>query len=152
MVGSAVERGGIIRHGAKYLSAIANCSVPRISVMLRKSYGAAYMAMSGATFDPDAMIALPAAKMAIMGPEAAVNAIWANRIEAFEDPVERESFVTARREEYLVNLDIFRAASEFYVDSVIPGDQLRRELILRMRHYADKKRETVQRHNAVIRG
>ena len=152
MVGSAVERGGIIRHGAKYLSAIANCTVPRISVMLRKSYGAAYMAMSGATFDPDAMIALPSTKMAIMGPEAAVNAIWANRIEAIEDLEEREAFVAARREEYLVNLDIFRAASEFYVDSVIPGDELRRELILRMQHYAGKKRETVARHNAVIRG
>ncbi|UTI66231.1 acyl-CoA carboxylase subunit beta [Paraconexibacter antarcticus] len=152
MVGSVVERGGIIRHGAKYLSAIANCTVPRISVMLRKSYGAAYMAMSGATFDPDAMIALPSTKMAIMGPEAAVNAIWSNRIEAIEDPEEREAFVNARREEYLVNLDIFRAASEFYVDSVIPGDELRRELILRMRHYANKKRETVPRHNAVIRG
>lgn len=152
MVGSAVERGGIIRHGAKYLSAIAACTVPRICVVLRKSYGAAYMAMSGATFDPDATIALPAAKMAIMGPEAAVNAIWAKRIEAIEDPAECEAFVAARRAEYLVNLDVFRAASEFYVDSVIPGDRLRRELTLRMAHYADKSRESVRRHHAVIRG
>ncbi len=152
MVGSAVERGGIIRHGAKYLSAIANCSVPRISVMVRKSYGAAYMAMSGATFDPDAMIALPTAKMAIMGPEAAVNAIWANRIEAIEDEGERAAFVQQRRDDYMANLDIFRAASEFYVDSVIPGDALRDELVRRLRHYEHKRMESVPRRNPVIRG
>lgn len=152
MVGQKVERGGIIRHGAKYLSAIACSSVPRISVMVRKSYGAAYMAMSGATFGPDAMIALPTTKMAIMGPEAAVNAIYAAKIEQMETQEEREQFVKDRREEYAENLDIFRAASEFFVDSVIPGDSLRSELARRLGHYENKKMEALPRRNPVIRG
>jgi acetyl-CoA carboxylase carboxyltransferase component len=108
--------------------------------------------MSGATFDPDAMIALPTAKMAIMGPEAAVNAIWAKRIDAIDDPAERDAFVRARRDEYMANLDLFRAASEFYVDSVVPAGDLRRELVLRLSHYEHKRRDTVARHNPVLRG
>ncbi|MFY9264383.1 MAG: acyl-CoA carboxylase subunit beta [Solirubrobacterales bacterium] len=152
MVGTKVERGGIIRHGAKYLSAIASSSVPRISVMVRKSYGAAYMAMSGATFDPDAMIALPTAKMAIMGPEAAVNAIYAAKIEALETQAERDAFVKDRRDEYAENIDVFRTASEFFIDSVIHGDSLRDELVLRLGHYENKKMEILPRRNAVIRG
>lgn len=152
MVGSQVERGGIIRHGAKYLSAIAACTVPRICVVVRKAYGAGYLAMSGAPFDPDAVVVLPTARMAIMGPEPAVNAIFANKIEAIEDPDERAAYVAARREEYDVNLDVFRAASATYVDSVIPGAELRSELVRRFAHYAGKDRPMAPRRHAVIRG
>jgi acetyl-CoA carboxylase carboxyltransferase component len=152
MVGAQVERGGIIRHGAKYLSSIAACTVPRICVVVRKAYGAGYLAMSGAPFDPDAVVALPTARLAIMGPEPAVNAIFANKIEAIEDPDERAAYVTARREEYEVNLDVFRAASANYVDSVISGEHLRAELVRRFDHYAAKVRAPVNRHHAVIRG
>jgi acetyl-CoA carboxylase carboxyltransferase component len=152
MVGQQVERSGIIRHGAKYLSAIAACTVPRICVVVRKAYGAAYLAMSGATFDPDAILSLSTGRMAIMGPDPAVNAIYANKIEAIEDPGERAEFVERKRAEYSVDLDIFRVASAFYVDSVTPGDRLRDELIGRFAHYAGKARPPAQRHHAVIRG
>lgn len=152
MVGTQVERGGIIRRGAKYLSAIAEASVPRICVVLRKSYGAGYMAMSGASFAPDATIALPQAKLAIMGPEAAVNAIYLNKIEAIEDPEKRAAYVARLRAEYMVNLDVFRAASATYLDAVVLGDDLRDELVLRLERYSRKRRERLPRRHAVIRG
>ncbi|MBA3741521.1 MAG: acyl-CoA carboxylase subunit beta [Sporichthya sp.] len=152
MVGQQVERAGIIRHGAKYLSAIAACTVPRICVVVRKAYGAAYLAMSGATFDPDAIISLSTGRMAIMGADPAVNAIYANKIEAIEDLEERAAFVECKRAEYGVDLDIFRVASAFYVDAVTPAEQLRDELIGRFAHYSGKARPLAQRHHAVIRG
>lgn len=152
MVGSAVERAGIIRHGAKLLAAIASSSVPRLCVLVRKAYGAGYFAMSGAGFQPDAVIALASAKTAIMGPEAAVNAIYYNKIQAIEDTEEQSAFVNERREEYNENLDIFRAASEFFVDTVIDADDLRSELAVRMRHYGDRLRPQVERRHGVSRG
>jgi len=152
LVGTAVERGGIIRRGAKLLAAIACSTVPRIAVIVRKSYGAGYMAMSGASFQPDATLALPQARLAIMGPEAAVNAIYYNKIEAIEDPAEREALVAQLRTEYMVNLDVFRAASEFFVDAVISGDELRVELLQRLRYHSTTRHPRLPRHHGVIRG
>ncbi len=80
MIGSAVERQGIIRHGAKMITAVAEATVPTISVIIRKAYGAGLYAMCGPGFGPDACLALPTAKIAVMGPEAAVNAVYANKI------------------------------------------------------------------------
>ena len=81
MIGTAVERQGIIRHGAKMISALAQAQVPRISVMLRKAYGAGLYAMSGPAFEPDCTLALPTAQIAVMGPEAAINAVYYNKIQ-----------------------------------------------------------------------
>ncbi len=80
MIGKAVERQGIIRHGAKMISAVADATVPKISVVLRKAYGAGLYAMCGPGFEPDATIALPQAMIAVMGAEAAVNAVYSNKI------------------------------------------------------------------------
>ena len=85
MVGSAVERQGIIRHGAKMITAISEATVPKICVVVRKAYGAGLYAMAGPGFEPDATIALPTAKIAVMGAEAAVNAVYANKIAAIAD-------------------------------------------------------------------
>src|SRR5690606_24414827 len=76
MVGTKVEREGIIRHGAKMITAVSEATVPKISVIVRKAYGAGLYAMSGPAFEPDATIALPTARVAVMGPEAAVNAVF----------------------------------------------------------------------------
>ena len=84
---------GIIRHGAKMITAVAEATVPKISVIVRKAYGAGLYAMGGPAFEPDACLALPTARIAVMGPEAAVNAVYANRIAAIDDPDEREAFV-----------------------------------------------------------
>ena len=90
MIGSAVERQGIIRHGAKMVTAVSEATVPKVSVIVRKAYGAGLYAMSGPAFSPDATIALPTARIAVMGPEAAINAVYANKIAAIDDPTERD--------------------------------------------------------------
>ena len=90
MIGTEVERQGIIRHGAKMITAVSEATVPKVSVIVRKAYGAGLYAMSGPAFEPEATIALPTAKIAVMGPEAAVNAVFANKIAAIEDPDERD--------------------------------------------------------------
>jgi acetyl-CoA carboxylase carboxyltransferase component len=151
MIGSQVERQGIIRHGAKMLFAVAEATVPKISVIVRKAYGAGYMAMSGASFLPDVCIALPTAKLAIMGPEAAINAIHLNTIQSLEGEA-REAFIREKRREYDERIDIYRIASEFFIDAVVPAATLRDELVRRFAAFAAKPRHPVQRWNGVIPG
>src|SRR6185369_6813717 len=112
MVGTAVEREGIIRHGAKMITAVTEATVPKICVIVRKCYGAGLYAMCGPAFDPIATLALPTARIAVMGPEAAVNAVYANRIAAIEEEAERAAFVADKRREYETDVDLARLASE----------------------------------------
>src|SRR5207302_5509137 len=100
MIGSAVERQGIIRHGAKLITSVSEATVPKFSVIVRKAYGAGLYAMAGPGFEPDATIALPTARIAVMGPEPAVNAVYFNKIQAIEDADERAAYVAAKRGEY----------------------------------------------------
>ncbi len=130
MIGSQVEAQGIIRHGAKMITAMAEATVPRISVIVRKAYGAGLYAFSGPGFRPEATIALPTAEIAVMGPEAAVNAVYFNAIEALEEP-ERTAFVEQKRAEYEEDVDLMHLASEDIVDAVIEPEALRSELIKR---------------------
>ena len=146
MVGTQVERQGIIRHGAKMITAVSEATVPKISVIVRKAYGAGLYAMSGPAFDPDATLALPTAKIAVMGPEAAVNAVFANKIAEIEDPDERERFVAERRAEYETDVDLLHLASELVIDAVVAPEELRDELVGRLelartkdRHFSDKR-------------
>jgi acetyl-CoA carboxylase carboxyltransferase component len=149
MIGSAVERQGIIRHGAKMITAVAEATVPKCSVILRKAYGAGLYAMCGPAFDPDAVIALPSAQIAVMGPEPAVNAVFYNRIQAIEDPEERAAFVAARRAEYEADVDIVHLASELVVDAIVQPEDLRRELIARLAVARRRVRETFPRRHGV---
>jgi acetyl-CoA carboxylase carboxyltransferase component len=130
MIGSAVERAGIIRHGAKMISAISDASVAKISVILRKAYGAGLFAMCGPAFDPDATLALPQASIAVMGAEAAVNAVYANKIAALPE-TERAAYVDELRRTYREDIDILKLASDLHVDAIVSGDELRTELIRR---------------------
>ena len=146
MVGTKVEREGIIRHGAKMVTAVSEATVPKISVIVRKAYGAGLYAMSGPAFAPEATIALPTAQIAVMGPEPAVNAVYANKIAAIEDEAEREAFVKARRAEYEADVDLLRLASELVVDAVVRPEDLRVELVDRLdrargkdRHFSDRR-------------
>ena len=125
MVGSKVEKEAIIRRGARMLSTVANATVPRISVIVRKAYGAGYVVMSGASMQPDACIALPQAQPAIMGAEAAVNAMYFNKIQSIEDPDERQKFIVEQREILDKNINVWSSASELYIDDVVPGERLR---------------------------
>jgi methylmalonyl-CoA decarboxylase subunit alpha len=149
MIGAAVERQGIIRHGAKMISAVSEATVPKLSVIVRKAYGAGLYAMAGPAFEPDCCIALPSASIAVMGPQAAINAVFYNQIQAIEDEGEREAFVAAKREEYAEDIDILHLASELVVDAVIEPEDLRGELIRRFAHAASKDRSFAERRNPI---
>jgi len=136
MIGTKVERAGIIRAGAKMISAVSEASVPKISVVVRKAYGAGLYAMSGPGFSPDCTLALPGAMIAVMGPEAAVNAVYFNKIQ--EKPEgERADYVKTLRDEYRADVDLLKLASELIIDEIVPGDGLRSELVARLKIYGD---------------
>jgi acetyl-CoA carboxylase carboxyltransferase component len=146
MIGTQVEREGIIRHGAKMVTAISEATVPKLCVVLRKAYGAGLYAMAGPAFEPEATIALPTAKIAVMGPEAAVNAVFANKIAAIDDPAEAEAFVAEQRRIYEEDVDILRLASELVIDAIVEPETLRDEIIRRFdrargkdRHFSDRR-------------
>jgi len=149
MVGTAVEKQGIIRHGAKMITAVAEATVPKICVVVRKAYGAGLYAMAGPGFEPDATIALPTAKIAVMGAEAAVNAVYANKIAAIADPEERAAFVSAKRAEYERDIDIARLASELVIDAVVEPHELRDELVRRFTAARSKERHFSKRRHGV---
>jgi acetyl-CoA carboxylase carboxyltransferase component len=149
MIGSEVERQGIIRHGAKMITAVSEATVPQLSVILRKAYGAGLYAMDGPGFMPDACIALPTAKIAIMGPNAAVNAVYANKIAEIADPDERESYVAAKRTEYEQDVDLLRLASDLVLDAVIEPSELRADLVRRYAALVGKQRPVVQKRHGV---
>ncbi|MFY1696993.1 MULTISPECIES: acyl-CoA carboxylase subunit beta [unclassified Solwaraspora] len=149
MVGSTVEKQGIIRHGAKMISAISEATVPKICVVVRKAYGAGLYAMAGPGFAPDATLALPTAKIAVMGAEAAVNAVYANKIAAIEDPEQRAAFVAQRRAEYEQDIDLTRLASELVVDDIVRPEQLRAELVRRYAAAAGRDRHFSRRRHGV---
>ncbi|MFJ7976611.1 acyl-CoA carboxylase subunit beta [Peribacillus sp. JNUCC 23] len=148
MIGTKVERAGIIRHGAKMISAMSEATVPKISVVVRKAYGAGLYAMAGPAFEPDCCLALPSASIAVMGPEAAVNAVYANKINALPEE-ERAAFIELKREEYRKDIDIYRLASEMIVDDIVQPNQLRSELIRRFTAYNSKQLSFTQRKHGV---
>ena len=148
MIGSQVEAQGIIRHGAKMLTAMAESTVPRVSVIVRKAYGAGLYAFSGPGLRPEATIALPTAEIAVMGPEAAVNAVFFNAIEALDEP-ERSAFIEEKRAEYAEDVDLYRLAAETVVDSVIKPEHLRGELIRRYAIASRKDRHFSGRRHGV---
>ncbi|MGQ0616664.1 MAG: acyl-CoA carboxylase subunit beta [Acidimicrobiia bacterium] len=145
MIGTDVERQGIIRHGAKMITAVAEATVPKVSVIVRKAYGAGLYAMAGPAFEPDATLALPGARIAVMGPEAAVNAVFANRIAAMGDQGERDAFVAEQRELFEADVDLLRLASELVVDAVVEPARLRHEIGARLAVAAGKDRDTFTR-------
>jgi acetyl-CoA carboxylase carboxyltransferase component len=149
MIGSAVERQGIIRHGAKMITAVAEATVPTVSLIIRKAYGAGLYAMAGPGFGPDACLALPTAKIAVMGPEAAINAVYANKIAEIKDEAERISYVERLRKDYEIDIDILRLASELVVDAIVEPREVRRELVARFAAAATKDRHFSTRRHGI---
>ncbi|XXF81394.1 acyl-CoA carboxylase subunit beta [Myxococcaceae bacterium GXIMD 01537] len=149
MIGTKVERAGIIRAGAKMICAVSEASVPKICVVVRKAYGAGLYAMSGPGFAPDATLALPQAMIAVMGPEAAVNAVYYNKIQ--EKPeAERAAYVQQLRDEYRADVDIYKLASEQVVDEIVPGEHLRSELARRFELYAQRFQPRAEKKHGVL--
>ncbi|MBX9687198.1 MAG: hypothetical protein K2X27_10885, partial [Candidatus Obscuribacterales bacterium] len=149
MIGTKVERAGIIRAGAKMISAVSSADVPKISVVLRKAYGAGLYAMCGPAFEPDACLALPTACIAVMGPEAAVNAVYYNKIMELPE-AERPAFVEQKRAEYRNDVDIHRLASELIIDGMVAGSHLRQELINRFGALSQKRIPSLKKKQGVL--
>ncbi len=149
MIGASVERAGIIRHGARMITAVAEASVPQISVIVRKAYGAGLYAMGGPGFSPDACLALPTAHIAVMGPDAAVNAVYAKKIEAIADPGERAAYVAAKRAEYEEDVDLMRLASDLIIDGIVQPADLRGELVRRYAALDNKQRPLQEKRHGV---
>ena len=149
MVGTAVEKQGIIRHGAKMISAVSEATVPKICVVVRKAYGAGLYAMAGPGFEPDATLALPTAKIAVMGAEAAVNAVYYNKLAAIADPAEREQETERLREAYDADIDVLRLAGELVVDDVVEPEDLRPQLVRRFAAARGKDRSFSRRRHGV---
>lgn len=148
MIGTKVERAGIIRHGAKMLATMSEATVPKISVIVRKAYGAGLYAMAGPAFEPDCCIALPSAQIAVMGPEAAVNAVYANKIAELPEE-DRPAFIKEKQDEYKDNIDIYRLASEMVIDAVVEPAKLRDELTSRLALYENKNVTFTERKHGV---
>jgi acetyl-CoA carboxylase carboxyltransferase component len=149
MIGSQVEKQGIIRHGAKMVFAISEATVPKINVVIRKAFGAGLYAMCGPGFDPDCVIALPTAQIAVMGPDPAVNAVYFNKIQELP-PEKRAAFVAEKKLEYEKDIDIARIASKLIVDAIVPGERLRDELVKRFGVLESKDLEYFPRKHGVI--
>jgi methylmalonyl-CoA decarboxylase subunit alpha len=141
MIGTKVERQGIIRAGAKMIAAVSEATVPKVSVIVRKAYGAGLYAMCGPAFEPDACIALPTASIAVMGPQAAVNAVFFNKIQAVPEGPEREKLVQELREDYRQDVDLQKLASELVIDDIVPFESLRTEVARRLARYAQKQEQ-----------
>jgi acetyl-CoA carboxylase carboxyltransferase component len=150
MIGSAVERQGIIRHGAKMVAAMASAEVPRFCVVLRKAYAAGYYAMSCPGFEPRATIALEGAQIGAMAGEAAVNAVYAKKIAEIDDPEERRAFVAGRAAEFDSELDAIRLASELLIEAVVEPAELRGELEHRLDAAQGWERSTDRRHHGAF--
>ena len=149
MIGSEVERQGIIRHGAKMITAMSSATVPQLSIIVRKAYGAGLYAMNGPGFEPDICIALPTAKIAVMGPDAAVNAVYAGKLAEIADPQERTAFAAHRRAEYERDVDLLRLASELIIDGIISPADLRQEISTRLAVLVGKSRRQPDKHHGV---
>jgi len=124
-VGSAVERQGIIRHGAKMLFAVSEATVPKVTVVMRKAYGAGYFVMNGSAFEADYIVAWPTAEIAVMGPDGMVNIIGRKKLESFPEGPERDAARIAMAEELRANIDPYVAAGHAHIDDVIDPAETR---------------------------
>lgn len=136
MVGSQVERQGIIRHGAKMLYAVSQASVPKLTIVIRKAYGAGYYVMCGRGYEPDGIVAWPTAEISLMGAEGAVNIIFRKQIQNAPDPENARKELVAKYQE---EISLEKAAAGAYIDDVIdPRDT--KKWILRTLELAENKR------------
>jgi acetyl-CoA carboxylase carboxyltransferase component len=150
MAGSQVEKEGILEQGKKMIYATSSATVPKQSVVVRKAYGAGIYAMSGPAYDPESTIALPSGEIAIMGPEAAINAVYARKLAEIDDEEERQRKEQELREEYREDIDVHRMASEVVIDEIIPPSTLREELDNRFEFYETVEKELPDKKHGTV--
>ncbi len=136
MVGTKVEAAGIIRHGAKMLYAVANATVPKITVVIRKAYGAGYYVMNGRAYEPDLIVAWPSAEISVMGAEGAVEIVMRRQVEEADDPVAKKAELI---EAYRKIIDVYVAAGNDMIDDVIDPRETRK-VIAGALEMAERKR------------
>jgi acetyl-CoA carboxylase carboxyltransferase component len=150
MAGSQVEKDAILEKGKKFIYATSSATVPKQTVVVRKAYGAGIYAMGGPAYDPESVLALPSGEIAIMGPEAAINAVYANRLAEIDDEEERQRLEQELREEYRQDIDAHRMASEVVIDEIVPPSTLREELVARFDFYADVRKELPDKKHGTV--
>lgn len=150
MAGSGVEKEGILEQGKKMIYATSSATVPKQSVVVRKAYGAGIYAMSGPAYDPESTIGLPSGEIAIMGPEAAINAVYARKLSEIDDEDERQQKEQELREAYREDIDIHRMASEVVVDDIVPPSDLRTELVNRFAFYETVEKDLPDKKHGTI--
>jgi acetyl-CoA carboxylase carboxyltransferase component len=147
MVGTKVEAGGIIRHGAKMLHAVAAATVPKVTVVLRKAYGAGYYVMNGRAYEPDLIVAWPTAEISVMGAEGAVEIVFRREVEEADDPVARKAELIAAYRELI---DVYVAARNAMVDDVIDPRETRPTIIRALEMAADKRVQRPWKRHGVM--
>ncbi|MFC5366671.1 acyl-CoA carboxylase subunit beta [Salinirubrum litoreum] len=150
MAGSQVEKDAILEKGKKFIYATSSATVPKQTVVVRKAYGAGIYAMGGPAYDPESVIALPSGEIGIMGPEAAINAVYANKLDAIDDPEERKRREAELRAEFREDIDAHRMASEVVIDEIVPPSTLREELVNRFDFYADVQKDLPDKKHGTI--
>src|SRR6056297_914938 len=150
MAGSSVEKDAILEKGKKFIYATSSATVPKQTVVVRKAYGAGIYAMGGPAYDPESVIALPSGEIGIMGPEAAINAVYANKLAEIDDPEERAAEEQRLREEYREGIDVHRMASEVVIDEIVPPSDLRAELAARFEFYEDVKKDLPDKKHGTV--
>ena len=150
MAGSAVEKEGILEQGKKMIYATSSATVPKQCVVVRKAYGAGIYAMSGPAYDPESTLGLPSGEIAIMGPEAAINAVYANRLAEIDDEAERADREAELREEYREDIDVHRMASEVVIDEIVPPGELREELVNRFAFYETVEKDRPRKKHGTV--
>ena len=147
MVGAKVEHAGIIRHGAKMLYAVSRATVPKVTVVIRKAYGAGYYVMCGKAYEPDLIVAWPDAEISVMGAEGAVEIIGRSAIEAAEDPeATREAMLNAVRQQ----IDPYIAAGNAVIDDIIDPRETRPTIISALRMAKNKHVEKPKKRHGVM--
>jgi acetyl-CoA carboxylase carboxyltransferase component len=147
MVGTKVEAGGIIRHGAKMLHAVANATVPKVTVVLRKGYGAGYYVMNGRAYEPDLIVAWPSAEISVMGAEGAVEIVFRKQVEEAEDPAAKKAELIAN---YRKIIDVYIAAANDMIDDVIDPRETRPTICRALEMAEGKVVERPWKRNGVV--
>ncbi|MDQ3609836.1 MAG: acyl-CoA carboxylase subunit beta, partial [Actinomycetota bacterium] len=147
MVGTKVEQAGIIRHGAKMLHAVANATVPKVTVVVRKAYGAGYYVMNGRAYEPDLIVAWPSAEISVMGAEGAVEIIFRRQFEAAPDPAAEKARLIV---EFQGMIDVYRAASNAMIDDVIDPRETRPTIIRALELAQGKRVERPWKRHGVV--
>ena len=147
MVGTKVEEAGIIRHGAKMLYAVANATVPKITVITRKAYGAGYYVMNGRAYEPDLIVAWPSAEISVMGAEGAVEIVMRKQVEEADDPVAKKAELVGA---YRQLIDVYIAAKNDMIDDVIDPRETRQVVCNALEMAENKRVQRPWKRNGVV--